>query len=155
LLCLHHIGWLVVPVQRTRTQSFGNEAAKTPRRLSDGGRRYGTLSRSSTLPLWHPCHGDRVMDRNNRIGRRERFEILKIAQRFGERVVAVDKGPLRPLRPNTILGALEESITRRNREGRIWPAFLDQFWCWNAPFCGDHHVRARQRTRARASSSPS
>ena len=38
----------------------------------------------------------------------------------------VDKGS--PLRPNTILGALEESIARRSREGRIWPAFLDQFW---------------------------
>jgi hypothetical protein len=42
-------------------------------------------------------------------------------------VVAVDKGQLRPLRPNTILGALEESIARRNREGRMWPAFLDLF----------------------------
>jgi hypothetical protein len=42
--------------------------------------------------------------------------------------VAVDKGQLRPLRPNTILGALEESIARRNREGLIWPVFLDQFW---------------------------
>ena len=41
--------------------------------------------------------------------------------------VAVDKGPLRPLRPNAILGALEESIARRNREGRMWPAFLDFF----------------------------
>jgi len=68
------------------------------------------------------------MDRNNRIGRRERFEILKIAQGVGKGVVAVDKGPLRPLRPNTILGALEESIARRNREGRIWAAFVDQFW---------------------------
>ena len=68
------------------------------------------------------------MDRNNRIGRRERFEILKTVQGLGEGVVAVDKGPLRPLRPNTILGALEESIARRNREGRMWPAVLDQFW---------------------------
>ena len=68
------------------------------------------------------------MDCNNRIGRRERLEILKIAQGFGEGVVAVDKRQLRPLRPNTILGALEESIARRNREGRIWPAFLDLFW---------------------------
>ena len=67
------------------------------------------------------------MDRNNRIVRRERFEILKIAQGLGEGVVA-DKGSLRPLRPNTILGALEESIARRNREGRMWPAFLDLFW---------------------------
>src|SRR6516162_8858625 len=89
---------------------------------------YGTLSRPSTLALWHPCHGDDVMDRNNRVGRRERFEILKIAQGVGKGVVAVDKGPLRPLRPNTILGALEESIARRNREGRIWAAFVDQFW---------------------------
>jgi hypothetical protein len=36
------------------------------------------------------------MDRNNRIVRRERFEILKIAQGLGEGVVAVDKGSLRP-----------------------------------------------------------
>ena len=68
------------------------------------------------------------MDRNNRIGRRERFEILKILQGLGDGVVAVDKGQLRPLRPNTILRALEESIAHRNREGRIWPAVLDQFW---------------------------
>jgi hypothetical protein len=72
--------------------------------------------------------GDYVMDSNNRIGRRERFEILKIVQGLGEGVVAVDKGQLKPLRPNTILGALEESIARRNREGRMWPAFLDLFW---------------------------
>jgi hypothetical protein len=68
------------------------------------------------------------MDRNNRIGRRERFEILKIVQGLGEGVVAIDQGPLRPLPPNAILGALEESIARRNREGRIRPAFLHQFW---------------------------
>ena len=68
------------------------------------------------------------MDRNNRIGRRERFEILKTLQCLGEGVVVVDKGQLRPLRPNTILGALEESIARRNRAGLIWPAFLDQRW---------------------------
>jgi len=68
------------------------------------------------------------MDRNNRIGRRERFEILKILQGLGEGAVAINKGQSRPLRPNTILGALEESIARRNREGRMWPAFLDQFW---------------------------
>ena len=68
------------------------------------------------------------MDRNNRIGRRERLEILKIVQGLGEGVVAVDEGQMRPLRPNTILGALEESIARRDREGRMWPAFLDQFW---------------------------
>src|SRR5262249_1115189 len=111
--------------------------------------RSGTLSRPSTLPFWHPCDGDYVMDCNNRIGRRDRFEILKIAQGLSAGVVAVDKGQLRPLRPNAILGALEESITRRNREGRIWPAFLDQFWCWNVPFCGNHHVRAQGRTRAR------
>ena len=72
--------------------------------------------------------GDYVMDSNNRIGRRERFEILKIVQGLGEGVVAVDKGQLRPLRPSTILAALEESIARRNREGRMWPAFLDLFW---------------------------
>ena len=49
------------------------------------------------------------MDRNNRIVRRERFEILKIAQGLGEGVIAVDKGSLRPLRPNTILGALKKA----------------------------------------------
>ena len=48
------------------------------------------------------------MDRSNRVGRRERCEILKIAQALGEGTVAVDKGS--------------------SREGRIWPAFLDQFW---------------------------
>jgi hypothetical protein len=68
------------------------------------------------------------MDRNNRIGRRERFEILKILQ-----VVAINKGQLRPLRPNTILGALEESIACRNREGRMWPALLDQLWTGRDP----------------------
>ena len=62
------------------------------------------------------------MDRNNLIGRRERREILKTTQG------AVDKGQLEPLRPNTILGALEESVARRNREGHIWSVFLDQFW---------------------------
>jgi|SRR6516162_3555581 len=69
-----------------------------------------------------------VMDRNNRIGRRERCEILKITQGQGEGVIAVDRGQLGPLRPNTILEALEESIARRNREGHIWPTFLQQFW---------------------------
>ena len=68
------------------------------------------------------------MDRNNRIVRRERFEILKSTQGLGKGVVDADKGELEPLRPNTILRVLEESIARRTREGRIWPAFLDQFW---------------------------
>ena len=72
--------------------------------------------------------GDSVMDSNNRVRRRECFEILEIVQGLGEGVVAVDKGQLKPLRPNTIFGALEESIARRNREGRTWPAFLDLFW---------------------------
>ena len=110
------------PPLAVRQPALGEHFHQAPRR------RYGTLSRPSTLPFWHPCHGDDVMDCNNRIGRRERFEILKIAQGLGEGVLAVDKGPVRPLRPNTILGALEESIARRNREGRIWPALLDQFW---------------------------
>jgi hypothetical protein len=66
------------------------------------------------------------MDRNNRIGRRERREILKKGP--GEEVVAVDKGQVEPLRPNIILQALEESIARRYHEGHIWPAFLGQFW---------------------------
>src|SRR5215469_6310880 len=66
--------------------------------------------------------GDYVMDSNNRIGRRERFEILKIVQGLGEGVVAVDKGGARFSR------ALEESSARRNREDRMWSAFLDLFW---------------------------
>ena len=37
------------------------------------------------------------MDRNNLVGRRERFEILKIVQGLGAGTVAVDKGSLRPL----------------------------------------------------------
>jgi hypothetical protein len=68
------------------------------------------------------------MDRNNRIGRRERREILKSTQGWGEEVVADDKGQLEPLRPNTILRTLEKSIARRDRGGHIWPAFLEQFW---------------------------
>ena len=72
--------------------------------------------------------GTTVMDRNNRIGRRERREILKSMQGLGEGVVMVDKGQVEPLRLNTILQALEESIARRYREGRVWSAFLDQFW---------------------------
>ena len=67
------------------------------------------------------------MDRNNRIGRRERREVLKGIQGPGEGVVAVDSGLVEPLRPNMILQALEES-TRRYHEGHIWPAFLGQFW---------------------------
>ena len=72
--------------------------------------------------------GTTVMDRNNRIGRRERREILKSTQGLGEGLVAVDKGQVEPLRPNTLLQALEESIARRLRERHIWSAFLDQFW---------------------------
>jgi hypothetical protein len=68
------------------------------------------------------------MDRNNRIGRRERREILKSTQGLGNGVVAVDKGELKPLRPNTILRALEESIARRYREGHIWPGLPRRFW---------------------------
>ena len=68
------------------------------------------------------------MDRNNRIGRRERREILKGIQGPGEGAVAVDSGPVESLRPNMILQALEESIARRCHEGHIWPTFLGQFW---------------------------
>jgi hypothetical protein len=67
------------------------------------------------------------MDRYNRIGRRERREILS-TQGLGKGVVAVDKGQLEPLRPNTILRTLEESIARRFREGHIWPCLPRQFW---------------------------
>ena len=72
--------------------------------------------------------GTTVMDRNNRIGRRERREILKSTQGLGEGLVAVDKGQVESLRLNTILQALEESNARRCREGHIWSAFLRQFW---------------------------
>ena len=72
--------------------------------------------------------GTAVMDRYNRIGRRERREILKSTQGLGKGVVAVDKGQLEPLRPNTILRTLEESIARRIREGHIWPRLPRQFW---------------------------
>ena len=68
------------------------------------------------------------MDRYNRIGRRERREILKNTQGLGKGVVAVDKGQLEPLRPNKILRTLEESIARRFREGHIWPRLPRQFW---------------------------
>ena len=78
----------------------------------------------SVIKLQLDCH-DKGTQREPS-GRRERFEILKIVQGLGDGVAAVDKCPLRPLRPNAILGALEESIARRNREGRMWPAlFLD------------------------------
>jgi hypothetical protein len=72
--------------------------------------------------------GTAVMDRYNRIGRRERREILKSTQGLGKGVVAVDKGQLEPLRPNTILRTLEESIACRFREGHIWPRLPRQFW---------------------------
>ena len=72
--------------------------------------------------------GTAIMDRNNRIGRRERREILKSTQGLGKGVVAIDKGQLEPLRPNTILRALEESIARRFREGHIWRSLPRQFW---------------------------
>ena len=72
--------------------------------------------------------GTAVMDRYNRIGRRERREILKSTQGLGKGVVAVDKGQLEPLRQNTILRTLEESIARRFREGHIWPRLPRQFW---------------------------
>jgi hypothetical protein len=68
------------------------------------------------------------MDSNTRIiGRRERREIIKSIQGLGEGVVAVDKGPAEPLRPNTLLRSLEESIARCYREGQIWPASTG-FW---------------------------
>jgi hypothetical protein len=72
--------------------------------------------------------GTTVMDRNNRIGRRERREILKSTQGLGKGVVDADKSELEPLRPNTILRVLEESIARRFREGHIWPRLPRQFW---------------------------
>ena len=52
------------------------------------------------------------MNPNNRIGRRERREILKSMQGLGEGVVMVDKGQVEPLRPNAILQALEEMMAR-------------------------------------------
>jgi len=68
------------------------------------------------------------MNPNNRIGRRERREILKSMQGLGEGVVVVDKGQVESLRPNTILRALEESMARRYREGHMWPRLPRQFW---------------------------
>jgi hypothetical protein len=68
------------------------------------------------------------MDRKNRIGRRERREILKSAQGRGAVVVAADKDQVEPLRPNTILRMLEERIARRYRERHIWPRFPRQYW---------------------------
>jgi hypothetical protein len=66
------------------------------------------------------------MDRKNRIGRRERREILKSAQGRGEAVV--DKCQLEPLRPNTILRMLEERVARRYRERHVWPRLPRQYW---------------------------
>ena len=60
--------------------------------------------------------GMTAVDRKNQIGRRERREILKNVQGRG-----VDKGQEEPLRPNTILRALEESIARRHHEVQIRP----------------------------------
>jgi hypothetical protein len=91
------------------------------------------------------------MDRNNRIGRRERCEILKITQGQGEGVTAVDKGQLGPLRPNTILEALEESIARRNREGDIWPTFLHSFGL-DAASMAECKPRPHQQSATRAMS---
>ena len=67
------------------------------------------------------------MDSNNRIGRRERFGILKIVQGLGEGVVAVDKGALRSLRPNTILGGAQRKQSSHSRRSYL-AGFLDQFW---------------------------
>jgi len=74
------------------------------------------------------CMGTTVMNPNNRIGRRERREILKSMQGLGEGVVMVDKGQVEPLRPNAILQALEEMMARRYREGHMWPRLPRQFW---------------------------
>jgi hypothetical protein len=75
------------------------------------------------------------MDRNNRVGRRERFEILKIAQGLGEGVVAIGKGALRSLRPNTILGGAQRkqsSHSQRKQSSHsrrsYLAGFVDQFW---------------------------
>ena len=72
--------------------------------------------------------GTTAVDRKNRIGRRERREILKSAQGRGDGVVAVDKCQLEPLRPNTILRILEERIARRYREHHIWPRLPRHYW---------------------------
>lgn len=68
--------------------------------------------------------GTTAVDRKNRIGRRERREILKSAQGRGDGVVAVDKCQLEPLRPNTILRMLEERIARRYPNVIFGQAFL-------------------------------
>ena len=78
-------------------------------------------------------------------------EILKITQGQGEGVTAVDKGQLGPLRPNTILEALEESIARRNREGDIWPTFLHSFGL-DAASMAECKPRPHQQSATRAMS---
>jgi hypothetical protein len=71
--------------------------------------------------------GTAIMDRNNRIGRRERREILTSTQGLGKGVVAVDTGQLEPLRPNTILRALEESTLVAFAKVIFGQAFLGSF----------------------------
>jgi hypothetical protein len=66
----------------------------------------GTRSRPLAFSSHHPCMGTTVMDRKNRIGRRERREILKSAQGGSEAVI--DKCQLESLRPNTIPGCLRK-----------------------------------------------
>ena len=50
--------------KRTSAHSDAIEQVRCQRR------RFGTPSRPSALLFRHPCHGDDVMDRNNRVGRR-------------------------------------------------------------------------------------
>ena len=80
----------------------GELSSRTPGGLFGGGWPLWNPSRSLVLSFRHPCMGTTVMDRNNRIGRRERREILKSTQGLGKGVVDADKGELEPLRPNTI-----------------------------------------------------
>ena len=56
------------------------------------------------------------MDRNNRIGRRERREILKSTQGLGEGVVAGDEGQLEPLRHQQ--GIEDKRRPRKDRPSR-------------------------------------
>ena len=60
--------------------------------------------------------GPTIMDRNNRIGRRERREILKSTKGLGEGVVADDQGQLEPLRHQQ--GVENKGRPRKHRPSR-------------------------------------
>ena len=69
------------------------------------------------------------MDRNNRIGRRERREILKSTQGLGEGVVADDKGQLEPLRHQR---GVEGKRKPRKDQPRLREQAAAAFLAWRA-----------------------